>query len=132
MLPTLQGKEAAMAKQPRKPTRPARKPEQKEEAFRIVKQITDLVVRLSINSDEREKFLSNPQRYLEEADLSGRAREILGSLNERLIIGQIYDLRPDITPIPVVYTSTIVDVTETVIVTPVSLIFIFLAPQREQ
>lgn len=120
-------KKAAPTKGPVKKPSPAGKPPSKEEALTTVKQITDLVFKVSSDAKEREKFLANPKSYLAKAKLNQKAKDILGSLNEKLIMGQIYEMRPDLKPIPVVYTYTSVDVIDSIIVSPISFIAVFLS-----
>lgn len=105
-----------------------RKPVSREEAHRTVKQITDLMFKLSVNAGERQKYLASPKNYLAKTGLSERTREIMGSLNEKLILGQIYELRPDLKPIPLIYTFTDVTVDIAIIISPIALVAIYLAP----
>lgn len=100
----------------------------REHAAQTVREITDLMFQLSVETEERERFLADPSTYLSERRISERAREIVGSLNEKLILGQIYELRPDWKPVPVLYTYTTVDVIDSVIVSPVTFIAVWLEP----
>lgn len=120
-------KRVAPTKGPVKRPKPAGKPPSKEEALKTVKDITDLIFKVSSNAQERKKFLANPKSYLGKAKISAKAKEILGSMNERLIMGQIYEMRPDLKPIPVVYTYTSVDVIDSIIVSPISFIAVFVS-----
>src|SRR5215467_13806967 len=101
-------------------TRPEDNP--RDQSAQIVREVTDLLFQLSVETDARERFLADPSSYLAERGISDRAREIVGSLNEKLILGQIYELRPELKPIPLIYTYTVVDVLDSIIVTPVAFI----------
>lgn len=103
----------------------------RDQEAQIVREITDLMFQLSVESGERERFLADPPAYLAEKNISARAAEIIGSLNEKLILGQIYELRPDLKPVPVLYTYTIVDVTGDIIVSPVTFIAVWLEPDAQ-
>lgn len=120
-------KPVAPTKGPVKKPKSIGKPPSKEEALNTVKDITDLIFKVSSNAREREKFLANPKSYLAKSKISAKAKEILGSMNERLIMGQIYEMRPDLKPIPVVYTYTSVDVIDSIIVSPISFIAVFVS-----
>lgn len=99
-----------------------------ERAAKIVREITDVLFQVSVDTDERARFLADPSAYLADKGLSDKARQILGSVNEKLILGGIYELQPEVRPIPVIYTYTVVDVLDSVIVSPVAFIAVYLAP----